>query len=352
MTSDKPKHKPNTKHTLEEVLKSLHDLIRNDLVSATAAAPAPGADRPPAADPSAAASADDFSSALDKLDEIITHKIIEPVERARREPPALEVVDDEIVWDEEPAAADGAAASAAEPEPAAPENEDIVLESPREDADGDTAVPGGKQEMFSFDEAPEPEHDRTPPTFDLDTNDRVDIPQAQDADLPVVAEPWEETIPVDATAPADDTPANEPAPSFDTAPPATDSVDVDLSAPMAPSFDPLPAPPPESPASVLMPGTSEYAPATASQEPTARAPAAESGIPVLNEVAHEILARTYNGTLLSPERIREITIQVSARLNIELRQTGGQPLDARTIHRLQQLLRQALTETPPSKGRG
>ncbi len=36
---DKPKHKPNPKHTLEEILKSLQDLIRNDLLEGDAAPP-------------------------------------------------------------------------------------------------------------------------------------------------------------------------------------------------------------------------------------------------------------------------------------------------------------------------
>ena len=34
----KPKHKPSEKHTLDEVLKSLQDLIRNDLIAADAPA--------------------------------------------------------------------------------------------------------------------------------------------------------------------------------------------------------------------------------------------------------------------------------------------------------------------------
>src|SRR3990167_8163640 len=56
MTTQDPKykHKPSEKHTLEEVLKSLQDLIRNDLLDNdraaaenTGAAPIPGEAKPP-----------------------------------------------------------------------------------------------------------------------------------------------------------------------------------------------------------------------------------------------------------------------------------------------------------------
>src|SRR5688500_3277711 len=91
MNDDKPKHKPQQKHTLSEVLKSLQDLIRTDLVTTPAAkkAAAPSARSKPIPPPASInpAEPDSFSDALNKLDDIITHQIIEPVERERLTPP-------------------------------------------------------------------------------------------------------------------------------------------------------------------------------------------------------------------------------------------------------------------------
>jgi hypothetical protein len=106
MTDEKPKHKPQQKHTLSEVLKSLQDLIRTDIVSArtaTKALPGGTAKREP---PAAPTEPDTFNQALEKLDDIITHKIIEPVERARQTPPEPLLPDEvlEIEWDDAPLA--------------------------------------------------------------------------------------------------------------------------------------------------------------------------------------------------------------------------------------------------------
>ncbi|MFL6647322.1 MAG: hypothetical protein ACJ8KO_05115 [Sulfurifustaceae bacterium] len=101
---DKLKHKPQTKHTLSEVLKSLQDLIRNDLVPTKVESPAPlstapqkTSTLPPAREP------DSFHDALDQLDHIITHNIIEPVERARETPlePLLPDEEIEIEWEDD-----------------------------------------------------------------------------------------------------------------------------------------------------------------------------------------------------------------------------------------------------------
>lgn len=100
MNGDKPKHKPQKKHTLSEVLKSLQDLIRTDLVTAHAApAPTASARAPQAPAPS---EPDTFNQALDRLDEIITQKIIEPSARTRSTPPEPLLPDEviEINWEE------------------------------------------------------------------------------------------------------------------------------------------------------------------------------------------------------------------------------------------------------------
>jgi hypothetical protein len=174
MTDDKrPKHKPNQKHTLNEVLKSLQDLIRADLVPTEAPkepTPPPTTTRPgsvvrakprlyddetlaeppverapshvaratttppaepldetldaptaPAPEPLSSQAAtkseakplseddDDFAAVLDALDQLITKEIVEPVQRLRAEPPDLRVVGD------------------------APDSDDIELIGPAED---------------------------------------------------------------------------------------------------------------------------------------------------------------------------------------------------------------------------
>jgi hypothetical protein len=102
MTDQKPKHKPQKKRTLEEVLKSLQDLIRNDLVSAQ---PQHSSWRESGqaknGSQATAAEADSFHQALFKLDQIINEKIVEPVEHARETPPEPLLPDEEleIEWD-------------------------------------------------------------------------------------------------------------------------------------------------------------------------------------------------------------------------------------------------------------
>lgn len=103
MIDDKPKHKPQKKHTLSEVLKSLQDLIRTDLVTAPGTAPPASAVAEPRVEtPPTPAEPDTFNDALDQLDDIITHNIIEPVERAKDTPPEPLLPEEtlEIEWDD------------------------------------------------------------------------------------------------------------------------------------------------------------------------------------------------------------------------------------------------------------
>jgi hypothetical protein len=102
MADEKPKHKPQKKRTLEDVLKSLQDLVRNDIVSNQPERQSWRESGREDADSNAAANEPDtFNNALFKLDQIINEKIIEPVERAKETPPEPLLPDEEIEieWD-------------------------------------------------------------------------------------------------------------------------------------------------------------------------------------------------------------------------------------------------------------
>jgi len=112
MANEKPKHKPQKKRTLEEVLKSLQDLVRNDLVSSRPARQTWRESGREEQVPNAAGNEPDtFHKALFKLDQIINEKIIEPVERAQQTPPEPLLPDEviEIEWDVDQPVAQNAA---------------------------------------------------------------------------------------------------------------------------------------------------------------------------------------------------------------------------------------------------
>lgn len=255
--SDGPlKHKPQKKHTLEEVLKSLQDLIRNDLIEAERVTQPPVT---PALQ-SPAPAADAFDDALDTLDHLIDHELIEPAKQARTNPPPT---DDDLPPDDTNS----------------PDDDTLINESLAADEALSAATSAGKDIAPSLSAAPEPDAARG----------------VQDA-FPF------DIAPADASAPEeiDAAPAPDAAELF-----ADDATDADVP-PRANTARPLP----------------------------------EDDIPVLHEVAHEILAAA--PTLPTPEQARDIAIHVVARLNIELRKGGAQPLDPSTIDRLQKLLGEAL----------
>jgi|SRR3990170_2789930 len=92
----KPKHKPSEKHTLDEVLKSLQDLIRNDLIAADAPAAGGYENRPapPTAGAAVPRDAGDLDAVLQSLKDLVTNELttiaatsIETVKPARDKKP-------------------------------------------------------------------------------------------------------------------------------------------------------------------------------------------------------------------------------------------------------------------------
>lgn len=133
MTEDKPKHKPQKKRTLEEVLKSLQDLIRTDLVSAPTMRQAWRDSEGDGATPASPEEPDTFQEALHHLDEVIKEKIIEPIQRAKETPPEPLLPEEELEIEWSNVDADGTVpgkdavqietVEITAPEPAAPEEE-------------------------------------------------------------------------------------------------------------------------------------------------------------------------------------------------------------------------------------
>jgi hypothetical protein len=74
-------------------------------------------------------------------------------------------------------------------------------------------------------------------------------------------------------------------------------------------------------------------------------------IPVLNEVVAPPAGSVPTPTtppappLPAPDRARDLVVRAVAKLNVEMRKTGGAGLDTKTILRLQQLIRQELEKS-------
>ena len=259
MAYERPKHKPQKKRTLDEVLKSLQDLIRNDLVATQNTA------EPPAAPPPPTNSTDPLDTALDALDNLIDHELVEPAKQARTAPPPSDDdLPDDADWPDDDTVINESLAAEAAHNPPPDVGKDLAPGEQAVPAEPET--PRGAQNTFAFDEA-------------LPTDSASGV----SADTGVPPAP---------TAPTEPTRETE-----------TNAADVPARAHTA----------------RLLP---------------------EDDIPVLHEVAHEILAAS--PTLPTPEQARDIAIHVIARLNIELRKGGAQPLDPSTIDRLQKLLGEAL----------
>jgi hypothetical protein len=71
MADTRPKHKPNEKHTLDEVLKSLQDLVRGEVLVKPAPPPAAAPTNPPAVDVASATPLADMRDIIDSLEDLL-----------------------------------------------------------------------------------------------------------------------------------------------------------------------------------------------------------------------------------------------------------------------------------------
>lgn len=350
---DKPKHKPNPKHTLEEILKSLQDLIRNDLLEGDATPPSASRATGPTA---ATAAGGELATLRHSLETLVREELTT-----------------EDAGPAAPSASDGSAPSAPGPDTAIP--------------------PEGLQEVFSFDAATQavaPEHapGATPPDQDDRQPGSIDLARATDGTETEssVAPPEPEAAPVQPGCDDSATAHSEALPAAGSAPTAEERPEFTPQADVAPSGVAVAAPVGE---------MVEAAGRLAAQLPPDTSPAETAGdwddIPVLEEVVTETVAEHEPGELPdvaplslpaghpaeaegpkpggpapkaradsidqpashtppdnlelplpAPSRAHELAVRTVARLNIELRKAGKRPLDAKVIARLAMMLRETL----------
>lgn len=285
---EKPKHKPSQKHTLDEVLRSLQDMIRHELagVPARHTTDAPRVSR---------AESQDIHDDLEKALETLKSNLEGSLLRAGGSMP-FESLDSLLPM---LGAATGAAAPA-EPPPYTPRKE----------------LPGLRS-------------DHAPPAAAHVPNTAM---RKEQRDLPFL----DAVVPTGAAVPAP-LRHDEPSPSR----PGLADTPARAAGERQPASD-----------EPLVGATLSDAEAIAREE----ALLADS-IPVLTDavvfpdLAGEIAAEApaqIEAPLPSPDRARDIAIQVAARLNIEMRKSGRRGLNTPAIIRLAQLLRDALAQAQPN----
>lgn len=350
---DKPKHKPNPKHTLEEILKSLQDLIRNDLLEGDT--PAPTAGRP--------ATSATSSTPGGEL-EALRHSLESLV--------AEELTPDDAVAIDQPAT--GLSAPAATPTEGA-------------------IPPEGLQDVFSFDTAaqavaPEEAPTATPPGQDDLQFETIDLATSSDEiEAESSAPPQEqESAAVRPTFDESATADSEALPASDAAPTAEESTEFTAEAGVWPCGVPIEAPAgepvravdllvPEQPPDTHPPETAgdwedipvldEIVAETAAEHdsgelpdgaslplPTGRhddveppqtaRPRREPRIDSTDEPASQTTRDNLDLPLPAPSRAHDLAVRTVAKLNIELRKAGKRPLDAKVITRLAMMLRETL----------
>lgn len=441
---DTEKHKPSEKHALDEVLKSLQDLIRNDLLEEDRPPPPPkppvdpsvprkrGRPRkepppePAASEPPARAPKGDLAAVLDSLNELVAHElgpekspaasgpeapgVAMPAPEADEQPVAT--ADDNAVPDTEPQAEGDTVAA----EATAGAHADLAAEDDISFVDTDSAladtspdgfaqepaaaptntIAGHSQQELSFDfEAPT--FPNTTPSSELTaTGDNLVEWESGSSSTGLSREPETVEFSSEPLSPARDRDSDMLG-IPDTALADDSLLETDLSTPLdsSPESD-GPAGLGELTAELPPEGDYELAEPTMAEDETAfaEAPADSAGgglgesielggtpgipepptvpieavsepesaplepprgetaafdfddIPVLEDAIehpqeHVVPPATIAHVLESP-KLRQLAIRVVARLNIELRRGNERPLKARTVDRLQQILREEL----------
>lgn len=233
---------------------------------------------------------------------------------AENSPAALEEI---ILQDMEISNAPGTTPPAVETSPAAPTDVVPAPESP----------PAPVEKKVTLEIVEEPTSDGSPKaSVDFDALG-LEPSQPEQAPPPVVADiPAPEAESPVTTAKPDATPAPKPKPPK--AVEKTPTVETKAETAPRPAQPPAPA----------EPGTTKTPPTLNLDD-----------IPVLNEVvappagsAPVAKPDAPPSTLPAPDRARDIVVRAVAKLNVEMRKTGGAGLDTKTILRLQQLIRQEL----------
>jgi hypothetical protein len=338
-------HKPSEKHALDDVLKSLQDLIRNELLE-DQRPPAPSAPPP---DPN----------------------VPRKRGRPRKPPPPEPPVSETPPRAPEPRAEMDTVMSALEylvehelnpDDAAAGANEHVVADrltdnqaAPANEPTGGQPAPGttqagtdsgkrrGDQHEFSFD------LDQTaappPPAGEpgLAIHETVLEPPPPD-DTPAefsITEPSNDITPASIEADATQTvPEVLPEPSAgDQLPPGDLVEEISIASPPDDTGGDSAAPPEMSMEGAFI----EEHPAETDSAETFAHELAFDDIPVLQDVVSPPPPGSHSGSAdapaIDPQKLRDLSVRVVARLNIELRKRGESPLDARLIDRLQGLLR-------------
>jgi hypothetical protein len=146
-----------------------------------------------------------------------------------------------------------------------------------------------------------------------------------------------------------ESPPPEPAPPPEA--PAASAPEDELPV-MAVEPDLSPAPGPDTPKPTETTTVVETSGQAEAETPPAPSTFNLDDIPVLNEVvappAGSVPAAKPDAppsTLPAPDRARDLVVRAVAKLNVEMRKTGGAGLDTKTILRLQQLIRQELEKS-------
>lgn len=367
-------HKPSPGHTLDEVLKSLRDLIRNDLPAGLADTSSPPADTapaptesgidappPPAPDPSSGELVNEVLAGLER----------ELAELDDLDPPGARPSGHESVLETEaPAETPDEIAAAAPPaDPDQPFTEEDVRHAIEDQAD-DEPVAGEGQEQgaaelpdddFPEDDFPEDDFpDAAEPAAIAAEAEAFTVAEAMPADI---LEPEaEQEIPAET----DTGSVTEPEPEIERSPePGSrpdSEVELEVSAPPtepmgmppAPLRMPAAAPPTRlrDSLALIAPGREESdeewsrrafvaPPAIAQPEwpDEATAPVPESdAIPLLDDAIESGLPPDF------AVRVRAIAIQAAARLEHEMRRAGRTPIATDLVPALARILEEALAQ--------